>query len=93
VILAETDTLSARHLNLSFSASLAPAEAAPADPWDQIDLSGSLAEVSRRILREAEQRKIKSTLAEASGDKGRTAEMLQVPYKFLMTKLREHGIT
>jgi DNA-binding NtrC family response regulator len=90
VILTEGDTIHARHLNLSFrdSATLA----APAEgPWDQIDLSGTLAEASRRILTEVERRKIEQAIKEAGGNKARAADLLQVSYKTFIAKLREYG--
>jgi DNA-binding NtrC family response regulator len=90
VILTEGDTIHARHLNLSFR------DAVPVvtgdDQWAAIDLSGTLAEASRRVLAEVERRKIEQTLKETSGDRGRTAEILQVSYKSLITKLKEHGL-
>src|SRR5687768_12914410 len=46
VILCEGDAIHARHLNLSFRAAAQPVEAASA--WDQIDLSGTLADALRR---------------------------------------------
>jgi transcriptional regulator with GAF, ATPase, and Fis domain len=93
VILTEGDTIHARHLNLSFrQAAIPPAADAAADPWGGIDLSGSLAEASRRVVSEVERRKIARALSDAAGDRGRAAEMLQVPYKTLMSKLREHGL-
>jgi DNA-binding NtrC family response regulator len=45
VILAEGDTIHARHLNLSFHA---PPPAEAPSPWTTFDFSGSLAEVARR---------------------------------------------
>jgi DNA-binding NtrC family response regulator len=90
VILTEGDTIHARHLNLSFRDAV-PA-AAGDDHWAAIDLSGTLAEASRRVLTEVERRKIEQTLKETSGDRGRTAEILQVSYKSLITKLKEHGL-
>jgi DNA-binding NtrC family response regulator len=90
VILTEGDTIHARHLNLSFR------DAAPVvtgdDQWAAIDLSGTLAEASRRVLAEVERRKIDQTMKETGGDRGRTAEILQVSYKALITKLKEHGL-
>jgi DNA-binding NtrC family response regulator len=90
VILTEGDTIHARHLNLSFR------DAVPVvsgdDQWAAIDLSGTLAEASRRVVTEVERRKIEQTLKETSGDRGRTAEILQVSYKSLITKLKEHGL-
>ena len=40
VILADGDTIQPRHLNLSVRN--APSGQVPTDPWDQIDLSGTL---------------------------------------------------
>ena len=90
VILADGDTLLPRHLNLSFAAPLTD-ENAPS-PWTHFDLSGTLAEVSRRAASEAEKVKIEEVLKESDGNKGRAAELLQIGYKTLLAKLREHGI-
>jgi len=90
VILTEGDTIHARHLNLSFRDAV-PIVAGD-DQWAAIDLSGTLAEASRRVLTEVERRKIEQTLKETGGDRGRTAEILQVSYKALITKLKEHGL-
>ena len=89
VILAEGDTILPRHLNLSF-VDATPAEAP--SPWAQIDLSGTLNEVSRRVTAEVEKLKIEQTLREADNNKGRTAELLGVSYKTLLAKLKEHRI-
>jgi DNA-binding NtrC family response regulator len=90
VILTEGDSILPRHLNLSFAAPLQP-EDAPS-PWAHVDLSGSLIEVTRRVTREVEKLKIEEVLSEAGGNKGRAAELLQISYKMLLAKLKEHGI-
>jgi DNA-binding NtrC family response regulator len=91
-ILTEGDTIHPRHLNLSFhGGSLAAVADDEASPWSKIDLSGSLAEATRRTVAEVERRKIEQALKEAAGNKGRAAEVLQVSYKAFTTKLREHG--
>jgi DNA-binding NtrC family response regulator len=90
VILAEGDTIHPRHLNLSFAAPVVADE--PESPWAHIDLSGSLAEVTRRLTREVEKVKIESVLQEAAGSKGRAAELLQVSYKMLLSKMKDLGI-
>jgi DNA-binding NtrC family response regulator len=90
VILADGETLLPRHLNLSFAEPLTD-ENAPS-PWTLFDLSGTLADVSRRAASEAEKVKIEEVLKEAGGNKGRAAELLQIGYKSLLAKLREHGI-
>src|SRR5437764_7026469 len=89
-ILTEGDTIHARHLSLSFREA-APSPAAEADAWSKIDLSGTLADVTRRTVTEVERRKIEQTLVEAGGNRGRAAELLQVSYKTLLAKLKEHG--
>jgi DNA-binding NtrC family response regulator len=91
-ILTEGETIHPRHLNLSFRG---PTLAAPEEddgPWSKIDLSGTLAEASRRTLIEVEKRKIEQGLKEANGSRGRAAEILQVSYKTFMAKLKEHGL-
>ncbi|HSL20049.1 MAG TPA: sigma-54 dependent transcriptional regulator [Vicinamibacterales bacterium] len=89
VILADGDTLQPRHLNLSF----APAGGErDADPWDQIDLSGTMAEAVRRTTAEVERRKIVEALNDSGNNKPRAAEILQVSYKTLLAKLKEHRI-
>jgi transcriptional regulator with GAF, ATPase, and Fis domain len=90
VILAEGDTILPRHLNLSFAAPLT-AEDQPG-PWDQIDLSGSLSEATRRTVAEAERRKIEQVMQETERNKGRAAELLQISYKMLLSKMKEHRI-
>ena len=62
VILTEGDTIHARHLNLSFRDAV-PVVAGD-DQWAAIDLSGTLAEASRRVLAEVERRKIDQTMKE-----------------------------
>jgi DNA-binding NtrC family response regulator len=57
-----------------------------------IDLSGTLAEASRRVMIEVERRKIERALKEAGGDSGRAAELLQVSYKVLAAKVKEHQL-
>jgi DNA-binding NtrC family response regulator len=90
VILADGEAILPRHLNLSFAAPLE--SETPPSPWEQMDMSGTLPEVVRRVTREAEKYKIEAILQEAQGNKGRAAELLQISYKMLLAKLREHGI-
>jgi DNA-binding NtrC family response regulator len=90
VILADGDAILPRHLNLSFVQDAAT-EAAPS-PWSQIDLSGTLTEVTHRVTSQVERLKIEEALSEADNNKGRAAELLQVSYKTLLAKLKEHRI-
>ena len=91
VILTDGDTIHPRHLNLS-TAAAAPAPAEETSPWDKIDLAGTMAEATRRVVAEVERRKIERALKDAGGNKGRVADMLQISFKVLTAKLREYGI-
>jgi DNA-binding NtrC family response regulator len=90
VILCEGDTIHPRHLNLSFRQPL-PSPAS-CDPWDQIDLSGTMPDAVRRVTGEVERRKVDIALREAAGSRQRAAELLNVSVKTLLQKLREYGI-
>jgi DNA-binding NtrC family response regulator len=90
VILAEGDTILPRHLNLTFK--VVEREAEPPDPLQDLDLSGSLSEATRRALAVVEKVKIQQVLKEADDNKGRAAELLQISYKMLLAKLKEHRI-
>jgi DNA-binding NtrC family response regulator len=90
VILTEGDVIRPRHLNLSFRDAIATG--APPDPWDEIDLSGTLADASRRVLGEVERRKILQALKDAVGQKPRAADLLQLSYKTLLQKMKDYGI-
>jgi DNA-binding NtrC family response regulator len=92
VILCDADSIQPRHLNLSFRDATPDAPAQVADAWGNIDLSGTLADVLRRVMREAERRKIVQALAEAAGSLPRAAETLQIGHRVLLGKLRQHGI-
>ena len=76
VILADGDTIHPRHLNLSFRDGVAAGGAGR--PWEQVDLSGTMADVTRRVFVEVERRKIEAALKEAGGQKPRAADLLQV---------------
>jgi DNA-binding NtrC family response regulator len=90
VILADGDTILPRHLNLSFVEEPPPVD--EGGPWANMDLSGSLVDVTRRVVSEVEKVKIEQVLREVENNKGRAAEVLQVSYKTLLAKLKEHRI-
>ena len=90
VILAEGDSILPRHLNLSF-VSASPVEEPP-NPWSQLDLTGTLADVTKRAVAEVERLKIREVMREAENNRGRAAELLQISYKNLLIKLKEHAI-
>src|SRR5438552_3446093 len=91
VILTEGDSIHARHLSLSFRAAAAGTPV-NGSPWDQIDLSGPMAAATARVVAEVERRKIAQALAEASGNRAKAAEALQLGFKAFTAKLREHGL-
>ena len=95
VILADGDTIRVGQLSLSFR--LAPGVPGAADetsPWNGIDLSGSMAEATRRVVAEVERRKIEQAL-----DRQRSGESRAEPpsscrsaTRRLLAKLKEHGL-
>jgi DNA-binding NtrC family response regulator len=91
VILTEGDTIHARHLNLSAHSMRLP-HAEDLDAWSRIDLSGTLAEATRRVMNEAERRKIEQVLKDVGGDRGHAADVLQIGVKALITKLKDYGL-
>jgi len=90
VILNDGDALHARHLNLRPAPGLQALSAS--DPWEEIDLSGSLAEASQRVLGEVERRKIMRALKDAGGDHQQVCTTLQIAPKALTQKLKEYGL-
>ena len=90
VILADGDSILPRHLNLSF-VNASPVEEPP-NPWSQVDLTGTLADVTKRAIAEVEKLKIRDVMRDADGNRGRAAEVLQISYKNLLAKLKEHAI-
>ncbi|MBI3805526.1 MAG: sigma-54-dependent Fis family transcriptional regulator [Nitrospirae bacterium] len=57
-----------------------------------IDMEGTLQEVSDSATRLVESKLIRRVLSETGGNKTRAAEILQVSYKTLLTKIKEYGI-
>ena len=94
VILTEGDTIHARHLSLSFRETplQPPAPDDDGTPWSKIDLTGTLADATRRAVGEVERRKIDQALREAAGNRNRAADILQISYKTLLAKLKEYGL-
>jgi DNA-binding NtrC family response regulator len=92
VILTEGDAIHARHLSLSFRDSPAASTMVDDNPWARIDLSGTMAAATARVVAEVERRKLQQALADAGGNKARAADVLQIGFKTFTSKLREHGI-
>jgi DNA-binding NtrC family response regulator len=61
-------------------------------PPSEFDLSGTLAQVSRRAAASAEREKIRRVMEDVGGDRSRAAEKLQVSAKTLLAKIREYGL-
>jgi DNA-binding NtrC family response regulator len=92
VILAEGSTIEPAHLNLPTTPLLVRPDA-PADPWDQIDLSGTLDDATRRVVLEVEKRKIAAALQESGDDALRAAELLGMAPRLLVKKVRTLALT
>src|SRR4030095_2520974 len=90
VILADGDAVLPRHLHLSFV--VTEADNVPVNPLVDLDLSGSLMDATKRALAVVERMKIEEALKEADNVKGRAAELLQISYKMLLAKLKEHRL-
>jgi DNA-binding NtrC family response regulator len=84
VILAEGGIIQPSHL------SLAPPERAtpiPTHVFSGIDLTGTMDQALRRVLREVERRKIEIALADANGDPVLAARALRIPSRLLTRKM------
>lgn len=82
VILCDGDVITREHFALSKQSFFETAK----------KFDGTLEEVAKEALREAETRRIISALRETRGNKSRASEILRVSYKTLLTKIKEYGI-
>lgn len=57
-----------------------------------ISIEGTLQEVSDNVTRLVESKLIRKVLGETGGNKTRAAEILQVSYKTLLTKIKDYGL-
>ncbi|NOT43557.1 MAG: sigma-54-dependent Fis family transcriptional regulator [Acidobacteria bacterium] len=90
VILCDGDQIQPSHLHLTTRAT--DAAAPTRDPWEDIDLSGTLDEALRRVVVEAERRAITRALRDAHGNEERAADLLRVGPRLLRQKRTEHRI-
>jgi len=60
--------------------------------FDDLDMTGTLAEISDRASRFVERRKIIEALRSHDGNKTRAAETLGVSYKTLLTKIKDYEL-
>lgn len=85
-ILSDSSMLEPADLGLSGTAHVA------AESFNELDTSGTLAEVAERAVHFVERRKITEVLRACGGNKTRAAEALGVSYKTLLTKIKDYGI-
>jgi DNA-binding NtrC family response regulator len=85
IILSEGDEISEDHIVLNRQMAMDAA-------LRNLPMSGALEEVAREAIRIAETERIGKALKETKGNKSRAAELLQVSYKTLLTKIRDYGI-
>ncbi len=84
VILSEGPTIEPEHISLNpvpSKSTLGP-----------LPMNGTLEEAAKEALRLAETQRISKALRETKGNKSRAAELLNVSYKTLLTKIKEYGI-
>lgn len=87
VILCDGVTITPEHISLSPVPLNSHLERLPILP-----MNGTLEDTSRVALRLAESERIRKALHETKGNKSRAAELLDVSYKTLLTKIKEYGI-
>ncbi len=90
VILAESGVIQPSHLNLTPPEPVAPA---PTHEFVGIDLTGTMDQALRRVLREVERRKIELALAESDGDPVRAARLLRIPSRLLTRKMEAYELS
>ena len=86
VILCETREIQPRHLNLFSDTHGSGRETQ--DPWDLLNLSGTLEEASVRIHADFERHKFALVLREAKGDRELAAAHLKISPRDLVAKLK-----
>jgi DNA-binding NtrC family response regulator len=92
VILADGQLIQPRHFNLTLEAVPVTVPPPPEPPSAAIDLSGSLAAITKRAAEQAERHAIEHALSVTRGDVARAAEQLQVGFRALSTRMRALGI-
>src|SRR2546421_947906 len=85
-ILADASTLEPSDLGFATKDGFEP------DVFDALDTSGTLAQVTDRAVRFVERRKIAEALNANEGNKTKTADVLGVSYKTLLTKIKDYDL-
>lgn len=84
IILCDGRLITPEHISLS------PVTARTA--LEMLPMDGTLEDAAKEALRLAETRRIKKALQETKGNKSRAAELLDVSYKTLLTKIKDYAI-
>ncbi len=85
-ILADSVTLEPADLGLIKAGTVQP------EAFNELDMTGTLAEIADRAARFVERRAISEVLRLHEGNKTRTAETLGVSYKTLLTKIKDYEL-
>jgi DNA-binding NtrC family response regulator len=85
VILCDGSVITPEHFALSKQSVLASARSSQ-------PVNGTLESVAKEALRIAESQRIADALRETKGNKSKAAEILQVSYKTLLTKIKDYGV-
>lgn len=84
MILADGNTILPEHISLMSIESLSP--------FEDIPMDGPLEETTKAAIRRAESERIRRVLNETHWNKTKAAEILQVSYKTLLTKIKEYNL-
>jgi DNA-binding NtrC family response regulator len=84
IILCDEATIAPEHISLSPVPVKVKLETLP--------MNGTLEDTTKEALRLAETQRIRRALQETRGNKSRAAELLNVSYKTLLTKIKDYGI-
>jgi two-component system response regulator AtoC len=85
IILCDGDTIGEEHIILN-------RQMAVENTIRKLAMAGTLEEASREAVRISESQCIARALKETKGNKTRAAELLQVSYKTLLTKIKDYGL-
>jgi DNA-binding NtrC family response regulator len=85
IILCDGDTIGEEHIVLN-------RQMAMEEMIRNLPMTGTLDEASREAVRISETLRITMALKETKGNKSRAAELLQVSYKTLLTKIKDYGL-
>jgi DNA-binding NtrC family response regulator len=85
IILSDGETITPDHIILNRHMVLESS-------LNSLPMNGSLEASAKEAIRIAETRRITKALKETKGNKTRAAELLQVSYKTLLTKIKEYGL-